>query len=200
MGSCRELIERFINESRDLLLKVDQEAVQRFVDVLFAAWQRGNTTFLCGNGGSASTAQHMSADLFKCTKVHGKPGFRALCLNDNMPLISALTNDDGWGEVFAAQLRTWWQPGDVVLAISVHGGSGEHQAGPWSQNLLAACRHANDNGGTSLGLVGFDGGVMQELCTVSLVVRVDSTPQTEGLHPLLHHLITSLLHVRMQEG
>lgn len=178
---------------------IDLDRVESFVEILVDAWKRDNTVYLCGNGGSASSAQHMAADLFNCTKVEGKPGFRALSLNDNMPLVSALANDEGWDRIYVSQLETWWQPGDVLLAISVHGGSGEDRAGPWSQNLVKACRYANENAGSSLALAGFDGGVMQEICDVCLTIPVDSTPLTEGLHPLLHHLITSLLHSRMQE-
>jgi len=199
VSSSREFIEGFLEQSRQLIGSIDQHLVEQFVDVLAEAWKRGSTTYLCGNGGPASTAQHMAADLMNCTRVEGKPRFRALSLNDNMPLISALTNDEGWGRVYTSQLETWWRPGDVLLAISVHGGSGEDRAGPWSQNLVNACRYANEHGGQSLAFVGFDGGLMRDLCSVCLTVRIDSTTHTEGLHPLIHHLVTTLLHARMQQ-
>jgi D-sedoheptulose 7-phosphate isomerase len=123
-----------------------------------------------------------------------------LCLNDNMPLVSALTNDFGFEQVFVRQLETWWEAGDVALGVSVHGGAGGTQAGPWSRNVLAALRHANDSGGSSLGLMGFDGGAMRSMCTASVTVPGDSTPHTEGLHAVLHHLIATALRARIERG
>ena len=88
---------------------------------------------------------------------------------------------------------------DVVVGISVHGGVGKDSAGPWSQNVLAALRWANEHGGHSLGLVGFDGGAMADLCTAVVVVPVESTPHTEGLHVVVHHLVTTQLRQRIEK-
>lgn len=200
MESTRPLIEAYLEESRDLLARLDVGRVEAVVDVLFEAWAAGRTVYLFGNGGSSSTAQHLAADLFKCTACPGKPRLRALCLNDNGPLLSALTNDDGWSEIYVEQLRTWWRAGDVAMGVSVHGGVGEDRAGPWSQNVLSALRYANEHGGKSLGLVGFDGGEMVRLCTAAIVVPAESTPHTEGLHVVLHHLIASVLKAKIEQA
>ena len=170
---------QYLEQSREILGRVDPAEVARVVDVLFEAWQRDATIYICGNGGSASTAQHLACDLFKCTIVEAKPRLRVMSLNDNMPLVSALVNDDGWDLVYLEQLRTWWRPGDVVLAISVHGGVGQDKAGAWSQNLLRAIEFANQHDGSSLGLVGFDGGAMRQACTVSLLLPANTTPHVE---------------------
>lgn len=199
MAALRDEAGKYLKEAREILGRLDPADVEAFTDVLFRAWWTGNTVYTCGNGGSAGTAQHMAADLFKCTIVPGKPRMRVMSLNDNMPLVSALTNDDGWDEVYVQQLVTWWRPGDVVLGISVHGGEGQDRAGRWSQNVVKAIRYANEHGGKSLGLVGFDGGVMQEVCTRSLVVPAESTPHTEGLHVVIHHMVTTLLRDKIEQ-
>lgn len=191
--------EAYLSEARDVLARIDPAEVDAFAGVLFDAWKSGNTIYLCGNGGSAGTAQHMAADLFKCTIVPGRARVRVMSLNDNMPLLSALTNDDGWSEVYVQQLMTWWRPGDVVLGISVHGGEGRDKAGKWSQNVVKAIQYANDNGGTSLGLVGFDGGAMRKICARSIAVPVESTAHTEGLHVVIHHLVTTLLRQKIEQ-
>lgn len=199
MSAIGDEAGEYLDEAREVLSRIDTAEVERFTDVLLEAWKSGNTVYLCGNGGSASTAQHMAADLFKCTIVQGKSRVRVMCLNDNMPLLSALTNDDGWDEVYVQQLVTWWKPGDVVLGISVHGGEGRDKAGKWSQNVVKAIQYANDHGGSSLGIVGFDGGAMKEICTRAIVVPVESTPHTEGLHVVIHHMVTTLLRQKIEQ-
>ena len=194
------MIDRYLREVGELASALDRDALTSFADVLFDAWRNRRTIYLCGNGGSASTAQHMAADLFKCTIVAEKARVRALSLNDNMPLISALTNDEGWGEVYVEQLRTWWCPGDVVIGISVHGGVGQDRAGAWSQNVLAACLFAEENGGTALGIVGFDGGAMAKCCRVVVRIPVESTPHTEGLAVVVHHLVTTALRAKIERA
>ena len=187
----------YLRQAQEILGRVEATEVAKFTDVLFDAWQRGATVYVCGNGGSASTAQHMACDLFKCTIVEGQPRLRVLSLNDNTPLVSALINDDGWDQVYVEQLKTWWRPGDALLAISVHGGVGRDKSGAWSQNLLRAIEFANEHDGRSLGLVGFDGGAMRSACTASLLLPADSTAHVEGLHVVLHHLVTAALRDRI---
>ncbi len=200
MTTSRELAEKYLTQARDILGQLDPAEIEAFTDVLFDAWRADNTIYVCGNGGSASTAQHLAADLFKCTIVPGKSRVRVMSLNDNMSLISALTNDEGWNEVYVQQLITWWRPGDVVLGISVHGGQGRGQAGLWSRNVVRALQFANENGGKSLGLVGFDGGTVKQICTRALVVPAESTAHTEGLHVVIHHMITKLLRQKIGQS
>ena len=172
------------------------------VELLFAAWQRGATIYLCGNGGSASTATHFAADLAKAAWIEGRRPIHALSLCDNAPLISAITNDWGFHRVFTAQLEARFQQGDVLVAISVHGGVGSDQAGPWSTNLVAAAQYAAERGGHVLAFVGFDGGRLKQLADVSIVVPESpqwrlSTPHVEGVHVVIHHLVCELLRERI---
>lgn len=192
-------VENYIEEATNLLGKINTDRVKKFVDVLFECWKNDGTVYLFGNGGSASTSQHWACDLFKCTWVEGKDRLKAISLNDNMPLMSALTNDNGWSEVYIEQLKTWFKPGDIAIGISVHGGTGADKAGVWSQNLLKALQYAKDNGGKALGLTGFDGGAMEQLCDVNVVVPVESTPHTEGFHLVLEHVITNALTERIKD-
>lgn len=193
-------IARYLGEAGEIIARIDRDSVAAFVDVLFEAWRAGRTIYTFGNGGSAAVAQHLACDLLAGTSVPGRPRLRALCLNDNLPLISALTNDEGFDRIYVAQLEVWWQPGDVALGISVHGGVGRAAAGTWSQNVLAALRYAKAHDGRSLGLVGFDGGAMRELCDATIIVPAESTPHVEGMHAVLHHLIATSLRDRIQHG
>lgn len=188
-----EYIERYLGGIVQIAARIDRTAIDRAIELLYAAWRRGSTIFTCGNGGSAGTAQHLAADLFKCTIVPERPRLRVVSLVDNVPLVSALTNDDGWEAVYIRQLETLFRPGDVLVAISVHGGQGRDRAGQWSQNLLRAVEYARAQGGAALGLAGFDGGALRELCDVCIVVPYDTTPHVESFHVVLHHLLTFCL-------
>ncbi len=187
----------FVQEVTDTLAKVDLTVLDAIRERLFRAWRESRTVFVMGNGGSASTASHFACDLAKYTIVGEQPRFRVIGLTDNVPLVSAWTNDGGWGSVFVEQLRGWMQAGDVLVGFSVHGGSGAGEAGPWSQNMVAAMRHAREIGASVIGFSGYDGGAMKELAEACAVVPVRvnelGTPIVEGVHVVLHHLIVHQL-------
>lgn len=174
--------------------------IEKVVDILYEAWKNGNNVFIIGNGGSASTATHFACDLAKGTWVEGKKRVRAISLTDNVPLITALTNDNGFSSIFVEQLKNLLQAGDVVIALSVHGGSGEDKAGPWSQNLLAAIHYAKANSAKTIGIAGFDGGALKRLADACIVVPADSTPYVESWHAALEHLICSCLRERIEQS
>jgi D-sedoheptulose 7-phosphate isomerase len=186
-------IERFLRDIGEISEKISREDIDSVIRVLYDAWREGRQVFIAGNGGSASTATHFASDLAKFTSVDGKPRFKAYSLVDNTPLVTAITNDLGWSEVYIEQLRNLMKPGDVFVAISVHGGSGADRAGVWSQNLLKAAKYVKDNGGKVLSLVGFDGGVLRQISDASILVPINSTPHVEGFHLVLTHLICARL-------
>lgn len=186
-------IADFLGGVEKICKDIDHGAISRAIDLLFEAWKADKQIFLVGNGGSASTATHFACDLNKCTAFPGKKRMRVHSLVDNIPLVSALTNDDGWENVYVEQLMNFFRPGDVVLGISVHGGKGKDKAGQWSQNLLKAMQYARDNEGTVLGLAGFDGGAFKDVCDACVVVPYNTTPHVEAFHVTLHHLITFCL-------
>lgn len=186
-------IADFLGGMEHICRAIDRNKVLAIGEGLFDLWKKEHQVFLIGNGGSASTASHFACDLNKCTIVPGKKRMRAVSLVDNLPLVSALTNDDGWENVYIEQLRNFMRPGDGILAISVHGGKGRDKAGVWSQNLLKAMQFVSDAGGPVYGFSGFDGGSFEEVCDVNLVVPYETTPHVEAFHVALHHLITGLV-------
>jgi D-sedoheptulose 7-phosphate isomerase len=185
--------ETYLEEIEGILKRMDRKKIDDAIGIIHNAWERDGQVFLIGNGGSASTATHFACDLNKWVSDNADRKFRAFSLVDNIPLMSALTNDNGWSDVYYEQLRGFFREGDVVIAISVHGGSGQDKAGLWSQNLLKAVKFAQENGGKVVGLAGFDGGLLNEVADACVVVPANSTPQVEGLHLVITHLICEQL-------
>jgi len=156
-----DFIDAYLRDVESISRRISKDDIDRVIRLLYDAWKENKRVFIAGNGGSAATATHFASDLAKFTLVEGKPRIKALALTDNVPWMTAITNDLGWGNVYVEQLKNLMEEGDVFIAISVHGGSGADQAGPWSQNLLAAAKFVKDNDGKLIGLAGFDGGVLK---------------------------------------
>jgi D-sedoheptulose 7-phosphate isomerase len=174
------------------LLFPNHHEFKEIIDILLECYKRGGTVFTMGCGGSASTATHFASDLAKTVMTGDKLGFKAISLVDNIPLVSAWTNDKGWGTIFEGQLQPWITSKDVLVGFSVHGGSNRgDEAGAWSQNLVSAMRLARRKGAKIIGFAGFDGGMMLELADVCFVVPTQSeiygTPLIESLHGVLTH-------------
>jgi len=198
--SNKDFIRDYLSDVTKVAEAISVDDIDKATEILFTAWENGNQVFTCGNGGSASTATHFSCDLAKTANVDGKKRFKAICLNDNIPLMSALVNDNGFDNLYSEQLINLFQKGDVVIAISVHGGVGQDKAGAWSQNLIKAMKFAQENGGKAVGLSGFDGGLMKEIADACVVVPIDSTPQVESFHLTVEHLMTACLKKKIEES
>lgn len=201
--SSANVVGTYLQATGDLARRVSHHEIERVVDILYEAWEGHRTVFIMGNGGSASTATHFACDLAKCTIVPSRHRLKVMALVDNIPLVSAWTNDSGFGSIFAEQLEPWLEEGDVLIGLSVHGGSGSGDAGPWSQNLLQAVKLARERRARVIGFSGFGGGGLKELSDECLVIPVDEeplgTPLVEAYHVLLHHLVCTALKLRMAE-
>jgi D-sedoheptulose 7-phosphate isomerase len=180
-------ITNFLEETVRLLKQLDSAAILRAEQILLDCHRRQGRVYTLGNGGSASTAQHFACDLAKYVVPEGGRPFDARCLTDNIALYTAWANDAAREDVFVNQLRGLLKPEDVVLAISVHGGTG------FSVDLVRAVRFAKQVGAATVSLVGFDGGPLHRESSCSILVPIESTPQTEALHLVIEHLLMSLL-------
>lgn len=180
-------LESFLGETARLLPRLDRPALRQARDLLLECHRRRQRVFTIGNGGSASTAQHFACDLAKFAVPPGTRPFDARCLTDNVSLYTAWANDAERADVFVNLLRGVASPGDLLIACSVHGGSG------FSADLVRAVRFANAAGLSTLSLVGFDGGVLHRESTVSILVPIDSTPQVEAVHLVVEHLLVVLV-------
>jgi D-sedoheptulose 7-phosphate isomerase len=196
----KDFIRSYLAEAKRITENISIDDVNTVIELLFEACKRGSRVFICGNGGSASTATHFACDLVKTAALEGKRGFKAECLNDNIPLMLALVNDNGFDSLFYGQLRTKFSPGDVLICTSVHGGAGKDKATLWSHNLPKAMMYVKENGGKTIGLSGFDGGPMKEIADAGIVVPANSTLQVESFHLILEHCIVFQLKEKIAEA
>ncbi|OFW62292.1 MAG: hypothetical protein A2Y74_04350 [Actinobacteria bacterium RBG_13_63_9] len=198
------VIDEYLRTMEEVGRGLPRAEIRRAIDILYVCWRREGTVFAAGNGGSASTATHLACDLAKATIVTGRRRLKTMALVDNIPLTSAWTNDSGFASVFAEELEPWLTERDVLVALSVHGGSGEGDAGPWSQNLSRAVALAHERGARVIGLSGFGGGALARSADVCIVVPVDSrpfgTPLVESWHVAIHHLLCVALRERIEEA
>lgn len=162
------------------------ERIHYMVEVLHEARMNRRGVFVMGNGGSASTATHLTCDLNKNTlsPLTTYPRFRVIALNDSIALFSALANDCGYDSVFREQLASFLQREDVVVAISTSGNS---------PNVLRAVEYAKQAGAFTVGWIGFQGGKLADLVDLPIIVPSDDIEQIEDIHLVLGHMVTQAL-------
>src|SRR5215467_15275532 len=144
MPDTFQKIEIFLDETRRLLRELDPVAIERARQILLECYRNKGRVYTMGNGGSASTAQHFACDLAKYVIPNGQRPFDVRCLTDNVSLYTAWANDADRADVFVNQMRGLLGAKDVVLAISVHGGTG------FSADLVRAVRFANQVGAKTI--------------------------------------------------
>lgn len=159
---------------------VNVEATRRVAHLLVDAAERDARVFIIGNGGSAAMASHFHNDLIKGASVEGKKAVRAVCLMDNVPLLTAWSNDDAWEVALVRELEALADAGDVLVVISTSGRS---------PNLLNAARWAEEHDLTVVSMTCRTPNPIGELSAHWLPVETDSVPLAEALFDLLCHAI-----------
>lgn len=159
---------------------VDPNLVAEAIGFLREARDTGRHIFVCGNGGSASTASHFVTDMVKGASYNRQPRFRIMALTDSMPTITAYSNDVGYDCIFAEQLKNFAVPGDVFIAIS---GSGN------SPNVVCAMESARDLGCRTIALTGRDGGKLGPIAELQIRVAEPHMGRIEDGHLIVCHMI-----------
>lgn len=173
-------VNDYLDGVAKLLAEVRREDIRKVADLIVEAYRSRKQVFVMGNGGSAATASHFACDLQKGIGCAGDEKFRVMAITDNVPLMTAWANDFDYSDIFAQQLSTWVEPGDLVIGIS---GSGN------SPNVIKAIELANEKGATTVGLAGFKGGRLAQVAQHNVVVPSDDMQYIEDVHLVLSHLI-----------
>ena len=171
---------KYFASLQETLSHVDWKKTEQVIECFREARDEGRRIFVCGNGGSASTASHFACDIVKgCS--HGHPQrFRIMALTDSLPTLTAYANDVGYDCVFVEQLKNFAQSGDVLLGIS---GSGN------SPNVLRAMEFANQAGLKTIAFTGRDGGQLGRLAQLEINVKEPHMGRIEDAHLILCHMV-----------
>jgi phosphoheptose isomerase len=163
---------------------VEAPAVAHAAAILLDAYTRGATVFSCGNGGSASIANHLQCDHTKNVSKSTDLRPRVLSLSVNVEVLTAIANDHAYEHVFTHQLRSQARPGDVLVAVSSSGRSA---------NIVTALRWAREHGLSTISLTGFDGGEARTIADVSIHVDCTNYGVTEDLHQAIMHALAQYI-------
>ena len=188
----RSRIKKYISSSVEnytLVLndKNLQKNLQKIIVLSVKAFKDDKKMLFCGNGGSASDAQHIAAELSGKFYTN-RPPLYAEAIHVNSSYITAVANDLGYEETYARMLEACGRKGDVLIGISTSGNS---------SNVIKALKKANEIGMKTIGFTGKNGGEMDSICDVILKVPSDDTPRIQEVHILLGHIICQLIEEEM---
>ena len=172
--------EQYKTALLETISQIDTGKVAQAIDWFDEARAHSRHIFVCGNGGSASTASHFACDMVKGASFNRDRRFRIMALTDSLPTLTAYSNDVSYESVFVEQLKNFAQSGDLVLCIS---GSGN------SPNVLRAAEYANSIGCRTIGLTGRDGGKLAPLAQLNIQVPVPHMGRIEDAHMIICHMI-----------
>jgi D-sedoheptulose 7-phosphate isomerase len=143
----------------------------------------GHTIFWCGNGGSAADSQHIAAELVGRFERDRK-AIASIALTTDTSILTSIGNDYGFNDVFRRQVEALARPDDVLVGMSTSGNS---------PNVLCAVEQANEQGATTIGLLGRDGGKLQDACRLSITIAADNTARIQEMHILIGHILCDLI-------
>ena len=188
----------YLQRLQDEIARVNQDDLRTWSSLMYDAWQNENFVYIFGNGGSGTTASHMSEDFGKNhlreneLRDESKKRLKVMSLTDNVGWIMAVGNDLDYDQIFVQQLMNYGRAGDLVIAIS---GSGN------SPNVLHAVDWSNRHGLVTFGLTGYAGGKLKQIQQHGVHVALDDMGMVESIHLCLFHWVLNDLYARInQEG
>ena len=182
-----EFIRSSLTESAETKHKILENCssdIQKAVELLVNAFTNGNKLLLCGNGGSAADAQHLAAEfMIRLSHDLDRPAIPAIALTTDTSNLTAGGNDIGFDNVFARNVEGLGNEGDILIAISTSGNSG---------NVVKAVNKAREKGMKVIGLLGGNGGKLSNLVDVAIVIPSDNVQRIQEGHITVGHIICEL--------
>jgi len=170
----------------NLFDSIDVDMLETIIATIITVFKEGKTLYVAGNGGSASTASHIQADFQFFARYFTKFRPKVVALTDNIPLITAISNDKSYEDIFVEQMKGMFNEGDLFLAISASGNS---------PNVVKAVEFAKELGGKTIAFSGFNGGKLKELADMPLYTpnKDKDYGPIEDLHMILNHVMINFI-------
>lgn len=177
-------IERYVTELNRTIEQINLKSWSDGINRLVEHIKSGKHLFTCGNGGSANTASHYVTDWSKMTYLSTQEPARVFCLCDQIGVVTAYGNDNGYDKIYSLQLEQYLTDDSALLVVS---GSGN------SQNILEVLKVANEKGLHCYGVLGFDGGKALDLCDTVFHVPSRDMQICEDIHMIFGHMVMKRL-------
>src|SRR5215472_12256326 len=183
-ANAASYFDAYAEEMARAAKSIESAMLERAATILVEAYLRGARIFSCGNGGSASIANHMQCDHVKGISTATDLTPHVLSLSANVEVLTAIANDTGYENIFVYQLQSQSEPGDVLIAVSSSGRS---------PNIVRALTWARDNGLATIALTGFSGGGARAVADVAVHVESANYGIIEDLHQAITHALAQYL-------
>jgi D-sedoheptulose 7-phosphate isomerase len=168
---------------KDKFVKSHLALISEVSSLIAEAFNDGNKLFLFGNGGSACDASHLAAEFMNRFKKE-RPGLPAIALNTDVAVLTSISNDYDYSDIFSRQLKTLSAPGDIAVAISTSGNS---------KNIIKAVEVAKKKGVKTIAFTGLKGSKFGSKCDYAFVVPSEDTPRIQEVHITLGHVICQIV-------
>jgi D-sedoheptulose 7-phosphate isomerase len=175
------------NRVKDIFLNENLGKIAQVVEVVTAALKAGHKILLFGNGGSAADAQHIAGEFVNRFLIE-RPPLPAIALTTDTSVMTSISNDYDFSDVFSKQIRAIGQAGDIAWGMSTSGSS---------PNCVKAFEAAKKVGMITIGLTGKDGGEIARMVDYSLNVSSGNTPRIQEAHITASHVICELVDVKL---
>lgn len=189
MTDLSKFLKSYYERFAETLLRFDKSQLSDVVAIFDTVRDAGGTIWIAGNGGSAGISDHTVCDFCKGTYVEGQKPYRMVSLSANGPLLTALSNDISYDDVFSEPLKYYLKPEDAVLLVSSSGNS---------PNVVNACDYANAQGVPTIAFVGFKGGKLKAKAQVCVHIESDNYGIVEDTHQSLIHALTQHMKARAE--
>ncbi len=183
-ANAASYFDAYAEEMARAAKSIEPAMLERAAATLVEAYLRGARIFSCGNGGSASIANHMQCDHVKGVRTATDLSPHVLSLSANVELLTAIANDTSYENIFVYQLQSQSEPGDVLVAVSSSGRS---------PNIVRALTWARDQGLRTIAITGFEGGAARTAAEVSVHVDCTNYGIVEDLHQAIMHALAQYI-------
>ena len=184
ISDSHEYYKNYVSIKNKLLNKINKNELKNIIEEILNAVKRQKNIFSCGNGGSASTAEHLSCDFSKGSCTDTNLNIKVFSLNSNVSLMTAIANDISYDDIFSYQLARFGKPNDILLLFSVSGSS---------KNILKCAKEAKRKKIKIISFTGFNGGKIKKISKYNVNLATNNFGIVEDCHLSIMHFISQYI-------